>query len=191
MNIFSTKNINIITLIITIIIFLIINIFLNNNSKIEATEIKDKEIISEEEKEEKTEIKNNEENIQENYNWYIEISSINLKAPIQESTNMEVLNNAVGHFEETSLTLGNVGLAGHNQGYEKNYFENLKFVKEGDEIKYKYNEYEKIYIVDTIEIIKNTNWSYLEKTEENKITLITCVENEPDYRRCVQATEKE
>ncbi len=193
MNIFSTKNINIITIIITIIIFLIINLFLNNNSEIEATEIKNKEIISEEKGDEKTEIKNNQEDIkkEENYNWYIEIPSINLKAPIQESTNMDVLNKALGHFEETDLTIGNIGLAGHNQGYENNYFKNLKSVKKGDKIKYKYNEFEKIYIIDTIEIIKNTNWSYLEKTKENKITLITCVENEPDYRRCVQATEKE
>ena len=28
-------------------------------------------------------------------------------------------------------------------------------------------------------------------SEENKITLITCVENEPKYRRCVQAVEAE
>ena len=30
----------------------------------------------------------------------------------------------------------------------------------------------------------------LENTEENILTLITCVENEPNYRRCVQAEEK-
>ncbi len=47
-----------------------------------------------------------------------------------------------------------------------------------------------MYLIDKIEIIRNTDWSYLEKTEENKITLITCVENEPNLRRCVQATQK-
>lgn len=103
---------------------------------------------------------------------------------------MDILNTYVGHFEETSLTKGNVGLAGHNRGYEKNYFENLKKLKRGDEIKYKYNDFEKKYVVDKIETIKNTDWSYLENTKENKITLITCVENQPDYRRCVQAIEK-
>ena len=30
----------------------------------------------------------------------------------------------------------------------------------------------------------------LEETEENTITLITCIENEPEYRRCVRAIEK-
>lgn len=193
-NIFSTKNINVITLIITIIIFLILNLIINNISKINLSEIDGGEIIAEK----NNDNKNNKENKSEengieneqNLNWYIEIPSINLKAPIVETTDINILNKAVGHFEETPLTLGNIGLAGHNRGYEKNYFENLKDVKKGDEVKYKYNNFEKIYIIDKIEIIKNTNWDYLENTQENKITLITCVENEPDYRRCVQATEK-
>ena len=32
--------------------------------------------------------------------------------------------------------------------------------------------------------------SLIEDTEKDKITLITCVENEPEYRRCVQATKE-
>lgn len=82
-----------------------------------------------------------------------------------------------------------MGLAAHNRGYEYNFFENLKEVKINDEIIYTYENYKKTYIIDKIEIIENTDWSYLENYDENKITLITCVENEPKYRRCVQATE--
>ena len=100
------------------------------------------------------------------------------------------MNSFVGHFEETSKTEGNIGLAAHNRGYPKNYFQNLKKLKEGDEIIYKYNEFEKIYIVKIHKIIKDEDWSYLQNTEENTITLITCVENEPIYRRCIQAVEK-
>ena len=47
-----------------------------------------------------------------------------------------------------------------------------------------------IYEVKTMEIIENTDWSYLKNTEDNRITLITCVENEPKYRRCIQGIEK-
>jgi len=130
-------------------------------------------------------------NEEKQYNWYIEIKAINLKAPIEETTEAEVLSRFVGHFEDTALEKGNIGLAAHNRGYEVNYFENLKSVKIGDEIIYQYNDFKMIYEIDTIEIIKDTDWSYLEETEENKITLITCVENEPSYRRCVQATQKE
>lgn len=100
------------------------------------------------------------------------------------------MDNYIGHFEETSKSFGNIGLAAHNRGYKNNYFENLKNIEIGDKIIYKYRDFKKTYTVETHEIIKDTDWSYLEKTEENTITLITCVENEPEYRRCVQAIEE-
>ena len=103
---------------------------------------------------------------------------------------MEVLNNYVGHFEETSKTIWNIGLAGHNRGYKNNYFENINKLKIGDGIKYKYKEFEKNYYVEKIETIKSTNWDYLNSSKENKITLITCVENKPDLRLCIQAIQK-
>ena len=123
-------------------------------------------------------------------NWYIEIPTISLKAPIQDTVNMEVLNNYVGHFEETSKTIGNIGLAGHNRGYKNNYFENINKLKIGDEIKYKYNEFEGSYYIEKIETIKSTNWSYLDNSHNNRITLITCIENKPDLRLCIQAIQK-
>ena len=132
---------------------------------------------------------NNQEIHKEDF-WYIEIPAISLKAPIASGVDFTTLQKYVGHFEETSSNYGNIGLAAHNRGYEINYFENLKNVKKGDEIKYKYEDFEKIYLIDKIEIIRNTDWSYLENTQENKITLITCVENEPNLRRCVQGIEK-
>ena len=76
------------------------------------------------------------------------------------------------------------------RGYKNNYFENLKKLKQGDKIIYRYNDFSKIYIVEKHEIIKDTDWTMLESTEENKITLITCVENEPEYRRCIQGIEE-
>lgn len=123
-------------------------------------------------------------------NWYIQIDKVSLKAPIQEGTTKEILNEYVGHFEESSKDLGNICLAAHNRGYKNNYFSRLKELQEGDEIKYTYNDIEKTYIVTKHEIIQNTDWSNLEPTEENTITLITCVENEPEYRRCIQGIEK-
>ena len=71
-----------------------------------------------------------------------------------------------------------------------NYFENLKKLKLNDEIIYIYNNFKKVYIVDKIEIIKDTDWSMLKNTDDNRITLITCVENEPNFRRCIQGIEK-
>ena len=192
MNIFSNKFINIVSLIITIIIFFIMNFFITKNKptdnkaeEVSSTEVNIKEDNEYLEGKEHKEIP--EEKVK--YNWYIKIESINLYAPIEESVDLTVLNNYVGHFEDTSLTVGNVGLAGHNRGFKNNYFENLKNIRKGDEIIYKYNDFIKTYMVDTIEIIRNTDWSYLENTKENKITMITCTENEPNFRLCIQATE--
>jgi len=123
--------------------------------------------------------------------WQIEIPKISLNASISEGTTKEVLNQYVGHFEKTSKEEGNIGLAAHNRGYIVNYFKDLKLLKQGDEIIYKHNEFKKIYEVEKCRIIKDTEWEYLEQTEENVLTLITCVENQPEYRRCIQAVEKE
>lgn len=190
--IYTNKYINIISLIITIIIFLILNFCFSNTPKNYFEKIPN--IISNIENKKDDSEANEELSRNEKIdlgNWYIEIPQINLIAPIAEGTDPETLNTKVGHFEDTSLTTGNIGLAAHNRGYEYNFFENLKKLKINDQIIYTHKEYKKTYIIDKIEIIKNTDWSYLEKTEENKITLITCVENEPQYRRCVQGIELE
>ena len=213
---YTTIYINTVSLIISIIIFLIFNMFVSNYKNLtqktsfragfrvenlsKENELKtNSEILQEETKIEvsKTEeIKIEENKIQEeklsekDETWYLEIPKINLKASIQEGTTKEIMDDYIGHFEDTSKDLGNIGLAAHNRGYKNNYFEGLKKLKEGDEILYYYNGILRKYIVIEHCIIKDIDWSYLENTQENRITLITCVENEPEYRRCVQGIEK-
>lgn len=131
-------------------------------------------------------VKETDENINE---WKLEIPKIDLSANISEGTSKETLNEYIGHFEESSKIYGNVCLAGHNRGYKVNYFARLKELEIGDKIYYTYNYNKKVYIVTSKTIIKDTDWKMLENTKDNRITLITCVENEPQYRRCVQALE--
>lgn len=163
---------------------------------------KNKETITEENKEEKVEIneikeskiqpkqyKETKESIVKENIWQIEIPKINLIAPIAEGTSQEVMLEYVGHFENTEEWEGNVGLAAHNRGYPINYFSNLKDLKIGDEIIYKTKYGIKRYKITLTIIITDTDWSYLQETEENKITLITCVENQPSNRRCIQGVE--
>ena len=123
--------------------------------------------------------------------WQIEIPKIGLVAPISEGTSQEVMLEFVGHFENTSVFSGNVGLAAHNRGYPINYFEKVKDLEIGDEIIYKYKNKEQKYKVTLSVIIEDTNWSYLQESSENKITLITCVANRPNKRLCVQAIKIE
>lgn len=55
-------------------------------------------------------------------NWYIEIPKINLVAPISEGTTQEVMNKYVGHFENTNVWEGNIGLAAHNRRISSKLF---------------------------------------------------------------------
>lgn len=119
--------------------------------------------------------------------WQLEIPKIDLKAHIAEGTEKETMDKYIGHFIETSKVNGNIGLAAHNRGYPVNYFARLKELEKYDVIIYKINEITKVYIVETKEIIEETDWSYLKTTIEDKITLITCVENKPNLRLCIQA----
>jgi LPXTG-site transpeptidase (sortase) family protein len=195
---YCTIYINIVSFVISVIIFLIVNLFFSNiyiftpkgvfqasfevnheKIQIDSNEIEgntEKESIEEKRKEETQE-------------WYLEIPCIYLKANIKEGTTKEIMDDYIGHFEETSKSTGNVGLAAHNRGYKNNYFENLKKLKEGDKIYYKYQGVTREYIVIKHSIIKDTDWTSLEKTDENRITLITCVENQSEYRRCIQGKE--
>ena len=84
---------------------------------------------------------------------------------------------------------GNIALAAHNRGYKVNYFQNLKKLEIGDEIYYSYKNIKRKYIVNSKAIIRDTDLQVLENTKENILTLITCLENEPQYRRCIQALE--
>lgn len=121
--------------------------------------------------------------------WRIQIPKLSINIHIEEGTTDKVLLKAVGHFGETSKWNGNVGLAGHNRGYKCNFFEKIKNLKIGDEIIYSTKQGKRVYKVQSNKVILETDWSYLQETKDNRITLITCEENRGEYRRCVQAMQ--
>ena len=120
----------------------------------------------------------------------ITIEKIGLNATVKEGTTSDVLLEYVGHIENTATYDGNIGLAGHNRGCKNSYFARLNELKIGDEIRYKTKFYERTYVVDNIQVILETDWGLLQSTEENKLSLITCITNKRKQRLCVQATEK-
>lgn len=85
--------------------------------------------------------------------------------------------------------IGNVCLAAHNRGYDVNYFSKLKDLKVGDNIYYTIDGTQKKYEISEILVIYETDWKMLENTKDNRITLITCIENREEYRLCVQGIE--
>ena len=124
-----------------------------------------------------------------NNKWRIIIPKINLDAPILEGTEKEVLRRGVGHFKQTETWNGNVALAAHNRGYKYNFFQEIRNLEIGDTIKYQTKQGVRNYEVAKNTIIKETDLSCLERTKENKLTLITCEKDMPEYRRCIEAYE--
>lgn len=188
----TRRNVNAISILITFIVFLIMDLicinFVNstsfNNHNLEDTDKSTILIDSVKIDNIKNYTLTNVETI-----WYLEIPKINLKALISEGTEDKVLCNYIGHFSNTGILNGNVGLAAHNRGYEKNFFKDLKELEINDEIIYSYKNNKIVYKVNKIEEINSDDWSLLNISRENKITLITCVENEPEKRLCVQGIE--
>lgn len=119
------------------------------------------------------------------------IEKIGLKATVREGTNNEVLNQYIGHIEETATYDGNIGLAAHNRGGDFAFFARINELEEGDILTYKTKFYSRKYKVDNIQAIYETDWSLLQPTKENKLTLITCISDKRNQRLCVQATEIE
>lgn len=124
--------------------------------------------------------------------WSISIPKIGLyNVKISEGVDSDILNKYVGHFENTSKEYGNIGLAAHNRGYAVNYFSNIHKLEYGDSIFYNYYGIVKEYSVILKEEIDSYDWSYLESTNDDRITLITCIDNMPNLRLCIQAVIKE
>lgn len=99
------------------------------------------------------------------------------------------MNKGLGHFTSTSVWDGNVGVCGHNRGARYNIGE-IKDLDVGDTITYTTSEGTRSYKVETVRKIASNDWSYLEPTSDNRITLITCVAGDYSVRWCVQAVER-
>ncbi len=121
---------------------------------------------------------------------YLKIDSINLNAPIKDGTELSTLKTAIGHFKETAYFNGNVCFAAHNRGYNQNFFEKLNELKKGDKVEYitKYTTQE--YYVTDIKEVEETDLTVLNPTEQDQVTMITCIKNQKEKRLCVIATKQ-
>lgn len=139
--------------------------------------------ITEEAKQEKT------EEFEEGIMGRLIIKKIDLNGEIKEGSSQEILKDYIGHIEETAKYDGNVGLAAHNRGNQYSYFARINELEIGDEIIYQNKYGDKKYKVNQKKDILETDWSTLENSSENKLTLITCIKNRVNQRLCVQAVE--
>ena len=98
------------------------------------------------------------------------------------------MNKGLGHFATTSVWDGNVGLCGHNRG-AKYIIGAIKDMDVGDKVTYTTSEGTRTYEVEAIKKIRSDDWSVLDATADNRITMITCVAGDYSHRWCLQAVE--
>lgn len=118
----------------------------------------------------------------------VSVSRVGLYAKVFEGATNESMAKGAGHYVTTGCWNGNVGLFGHNRGGSA-YFAQLKDVRIGDTVTYVTNQGTRMYEVQFVGAIDYTDHSYLNETGDNRITLITCIANQPSLRLCVQAVE--
>ena len=117
----------------------------------------------------------------------LKIPSIGLTVNIFEGTDNAALAKGAGHFANTSIWAGNVCLAGHNRGVT-NHFGKIHTLNVGDTITLTTKFGTRTYAVASVEKVGVMDSSGTAATSGNRVTLYTCVMNEPDYRWCVIAT---
>lgn len=118
----------------------------------------------------------------------LKIPSLNINMKVWEGETNASMRKGLGHYSSTSGWDGNVGICGHNRG-AKYSIGAIKDLDAGDTITYTTIYGTRTYGVTSVTIISSKDWSPLQATAENQITLTTCLANHPEKRVCVQATE--
>lgn len=118
----------------------------------------------------------------------LKIPAIDVDTKVYQGTDSSTLAKGAGHFSNTSIWDGNVGIAAHNRGVN-NLFDKLHKLVIGDKITLTTKLGTRTYAVTSVEKISDTDNSLLTATTENCLTLFTCVRNESSYRWAVRAVE--
>ena len=118
----------------------------------------------------------------------LKIPSLNINMKVWEGETNASMAKGLGHYSSTSGLDGNVGICGHNRGAKYN-IGSIRNLEIGDTITYSTVYGTRAYAVILVKTISDSDWSYLQATADNRITITTCLANQPSKRVCVQAVE--
>ena len=116
----------------------------------------------------------------------LKIPTLDINMKVWEGETNASMAKGLGHYSSTSGWDGNIGVCGHNRG-AKYTIGDIKDLEIGDTITYTTVYGTRTYKVVFVGTISSTDWSYLQATADNRITLTTCLANRPNFRVCVQA----
>lgn len=118
----------------------------------------------------------------------LKIPSLGINMKVWEGETSSSMKKGLGHYTSTSGWNGNVGVCGHNRG-SKYVIGDIKELQTGDKIIYTTVYGTRTYAVSDVKIISSSDWSDLQATADNRITITTCLADHPEKRVCVQAVE--
>ena len=118
----------------------------------------------------------------------LKIPSLGINMKVWEGETNASMAKGLGHYSASSGWDGNVCVCGHNRG-AKYVIGSIKDLAVGDTVTYTTVYGTRSYSVSYVGTISNTDWSRLQGTPDNRITLTTCLADHPEYRVCVQAVE--
>lgn len=116
----------------------------------------------------------------------LKIPSLKINMKVWNGETSESMAKGLGHYVSTSGWDGNVCVCGHNRG-AKYVIGSIKDLKLGDTITYTTVYGTRTYSVSYVGTISDTDWTYLKATADNRITITTCLANQPSTRVVVQA----
>lgn len=118
----------------------------------------------------------------------LKIPSLNINMKVWEGETRASMAKGLGHYSSTSGWDGNIGVCGHNRGAKYN-IGSIRNLEIGDTITYSTVYGTRTYTVILVKTISDSDWSYLQVTADNRITITTCLADRPSKRVCVQAVE--
>jgi len=80
-------------------------------------------------------------------------------------------------------------LLNHNRGRTNGFFSFVRQLQEGDLITLEMGGITRTYVVMNVFIVEETDFSPMQDFGDNRLTLVTCVEYRPRYRRIAVALE--
>lgn len=120
---------------------------------------------------------------------HLSIPSIGLSKYIYEGTSQSNMRKGLAHFDCTSGWNGNVAIAGHNRPVSWAAFAKLKDIQTGDIVTYTTAYGSRTYVVSNITSCATSDTSGLLQSGTNKLTMYTCLANNPSMKLCVTATQ--
>ena len=117
------------------------------------------------------------------------IERLNRRINVFEGETMRNMDFGAGRFTFSGINSGNTALIGHNRGRSNGFFSFVRTLQEGDLITLEMNGITRTYSVTHSLIVHESDFAPLMEFGHNRLSLVTCVEYRPRYRRIAVAVE--